>query len=173
MSNKFKDIDIKNLTYYFFNDIINIEHFDQNNIKIDEKLHENIFIYCIGYVTIKKYVKIYIVNSLYLIFKTSMVTFEEINKSKYSTLVPINESKEKIKKCVELSGKIRDLITSITKNSDDYDEKYMKIKFNSDVELPLNKTTEIPTITIVFHENNNIFHKNFQMKVCIKYKNKK
>ena len=43
MSNKFKDIDIKNLTYYFFNDIINIEHFDQNNIKIDEKLHENIF----------------------------------------------------------------------------------------------------------------------------------
>ena len=64
MSNKFKDIDIKNLTYYFFNDIINIEHFDQNNIKIDEKLHENIFIYCIGYVTIKKYVKIYIVNPL-------------------------------------------------------------------------------------------------------------
>ena len=34
----------------------------------------------------------------------------------------------------------------------------MKIKFNSDDELPLNKTTEIPTITIVvrtvFHENN-------------------
>ena len=27
--------------------------------------------------------------------------------------------------------KIRDLIRSITKNSDDYDEKYMKIKFNS------------------------------------------
>ena len=71
------------------------------------------------------------------------------------------KAKKKKKKCVELSGKIRDLITSITKNSDDYDEKYMKIKFNSDVELPLNKTTEIPTITIVFHENNNIFHKNF------------
>ena len=35
--------------------------------------------------------------------------------------------------------KIRDLIRSITKNSDDYDEKYMKIKFNSDDELPLIK----------------------------------
>ena len=45
--------------------------------------------------------------------------------------------------------KIRDLIRSITKNSDDYDEKYMKMKLNSDVELLLNKTIEIPTITIV------------------------
>ena len=43
------------------------------------------------------------------------------------------------------------------------DEKYMKIKFNSDDELPLNKTKEIPTIAIVvravFHENRNIIHK--------------
>ena len=35
--------------------------------------------------------------------------------------------------------KIRDLIRSITKNSNGYDEKYMKIKFNSDDELPLTK----------------------------------
>ena len=33
MSNKFKDIDIKNHTYYFFHDIINIKKFDSNNIK--------------------------------------------------------------------------------------------------------------------------------------------
>ena len=36
MSKKVKDIDIKNRTYYFFNDIINIKNFDSNNIKIDE-----------------------------------------------------------------------------------------------------------------------------------------
>ena len=54
-------------------------------------------------------------------------------------------------------GEIRDLIRSVTKNSDDYYEKYMKIKFNSHFELPLNKTTEIPTITIVFHENNKYY----------------
>ena len=35
--------------------------------------------------------------------------------------------------------KIRDLIRSITKNLDDYDEKYMKIKFSSDDKLPLKK----------------------------------
>ena len=37
MSNKVKDIDIKNRIYYFFNDIINIKNVDSENIKIDEK----------------------------------------------------------------------------------------------------------------------------------------
>ena len=45
--------------------------------------------------------------------------------------------------------KIRDLIKSITKNSDVCDEKYVKIKFNSDDELPVNKTIEIPIMVIV------------------------
>ena len=44
-SNKVKDIDIKNRTYYFFNDTINIKSFDPNNIKIDEKSYKNILIY--------------------------------------------------------------------------------------------------------------------------------
>ena len=35
MSNKVKDVDMKNRTYYFFNNIINTENFDPNNIKID------------------------------------------------------------------------------------------------------------------------------------------
>ena len=69
MSNKLKDVNIKNRTYYFFNDIIDIENFDLNNIKIDEKSYKNILIYYIRYVTIKKYVKIYSVNPLYLIFR--------------------------------------------------------------------------------------------------------
>ena len=63
--------------------------------------------------------------------------FEEINGNKYLTLVT-NESKEKIKTCQELWVKIKYLIRSTTKNSDDYDEKYMKIKFNSDDKLTLN-----------------------------------
>ena len=69
--------------------------------------------------------------------------------------------KRKIKKYKELFIKIRDLIRSITKNSDNYDEKYMKIKFNSDDELSLNKTIEVLTITIVvraiFLENNKYY----------------
>ena len=105
-----------------------------------------------------KYVKINSVNPLELIFNKVNGYFEEINGNKYLTLVSTNESKEKIKKYEELWSKIRDLIRSITKNSDDYDEKYMKIKFNSDDELPLNKTIKVPNMIVVvravFHENN-------------------
>ena len=44
MSNKAKNINIKNRTYYFLNDIISIENIDVNNIKIDEKSYRNILI---------------------------------------------------------------------------------------------------------------------------------
>ena len=47
MSNKVKNIDKTNCTYYFFNDIMNIKNFDLNIIKIDEKLYKNILIYYI------------------------------------------------------------------------------------------------------------------------------
>ena len=53
MSSKFKAIDIKNHTYNFSDDIINIKIFDPNNIKIDKKTCKNILIYYIGYVTMK------------------------------------------------------------------------------------------------------------------------
>ena len=53
-----KNISIKSQTYYFFDDTINIKDFDPNNIKIYEKSYKNILIYYIGYVTIKKDLKI-------------------------------------------------------------------------------------------------------------------
>ena len=68
MSNIVKDI--KNHTYYFFDDIINTKDFYSNDIKIDEKSYKNILIYYIGYVMINgsKYIKINIVNPLYRMF---------------------------------------------------------------------------------------------------------
>ena len=49
-----KEINIKNLTYYFYNDIIDIETFDLNNLKLDKKSYKDLVNYNIGYVTIKK-----------------------------------------------------------------------------------------------------------------------
>ena len=69
-----------------------------------------------------KYIKIYVENPLYLIFRNINGYFEEINESRYLTLVLANESKEKIKEDKELWNKIKDLIKSINNNSDDYDE---------------------------------------------------
>ena len=52
---------------------------------------------------------------------------------------PTDKSKDTLKRYEEIWNKMRDLIRSITKNSDYYDEKYMKIKFNSDDDLHLRK----------------------------------
>ena len=95
-----KDIDMKNRTYYFFNNIISINNFDPDKIKIDEKSYKNILIYYNGYVMIKdlKYVKINSVNPLYLIFSKGNGYFEEINGNKYLTQVPPANERKKNKK---------------------------------------------------------------------------
>ena len=56
-----KQINIKNRTYYFFNDMINTKNFDLSPLKIDKKAIKNIDIYYIGYITIKNIMKIFIV----------------------------------------------------------------------------------------------------------------
>ena len=64
-----KEVNIKNRTYYFFNDVISIKDFDPNLPKIDKKSYKNIDICYIGYITVKDsyYVKINNVSPLYLI----------------------------------------------------------------------------------------------------------
>ena len=74
-----KDTNIKNHTYYFFNDIINIKDFNLNNIKIDEKSYKDILIDYIGYVTNKKDLKTYSVTPLCIIFGNVNRYFEKIN----------------------------------------------------------------------------------------------
>ena len=84
MSNKIKNIDMKNHIYYFFDNIINIKNFDPNLklTKVDEISYKNILIYYIGYVTIKdsKHVKIYSINPLYLIMNKVNGHFEDNKK---------------------------------------------------------------------------------------------
>ena len=58
---------------------------------------------------------------------------------------------------------MRDLIRSITKNLDDYEEKYMKIKFDSDDNLTINKTIEIPITKIVVKA---VLHENITLSTC-------
>ena len=130
------------------------------------KSDTNIFLFTtIRYLAIKnsKCVKMYSGNPLSLTFSKVNGYFEEINQNKHLRLVPTNESKAKNKKYPEVWIETSYLIRSITKNPNDYDEKYMKIKFNSHNELSLNKTIEIRTmkivVRVVFKEIINIIHK--------------
>ena len=82
---KSKEINIKNRTYYFFDDIINIKDFDSNLLKIDKKSDKNMDIYYIGYIIIKDsdYVEINSVNPLYLIIDKVDGYIEEKNGNKF------------------------------------------------------------------------------------------
>ena len=83
---QFKEINIKNQTNYFLNDMIDINNFHSNLIKTDKNSHKDIDIYYIGYVTIKKLgdcENIHSVNLLYLIIHSATGHFKEKNGEKY------------------------------------------------------------------------------------------
>ena len=77
-----KEIDIKNRTYYFFDDTINIKFFDSNQIKIDKKSNKSL-----------SYVKISSVDPLYLIIDKVDRYIQGNNENKYVTLVSTDKSK--------------------------------------------------------------------------------
>ena len=65
-----KEINIKNRTYYFLNDMINIKDFNSSSLKLGKKSYKDIGIYNIGYITNKEidvYENICCLNPLYLI----------------------------------------------------------------------------------------------------------
>ena len=146
---KVKQIEIKNRTYYFYNDIINIEEFDSNLLKIDKKSYKDIDIYYIGYITIKKisdFENNCSINPLHLITRKVDRHIEEKNESKYlvfdsTELHSTDENKEVLKKYTELWDWIKSKIgtTNDGKNGE-YGKVCMKIKFNTGDNLPLNKS---------------------------------
>ena len=95
-----KQINIKNRTYYFYNSIIDLKHFDARLLKTDKKSYKNIDIYYIGYITIKKiddYESIYSVNPLYLRINHASGYIEEKNGNKYLIFDSVEECKEVLK----------------------------------------------------------------------------
>ena len=127
-----KEINIKNRTYYFYNDIIDIKTFDSNNLKLDKKTYKDLDIYNIGYVTIKKIGSGYdikSVNPLYLLIENASGYIEEINKDKYLVFDVTDENKELLKRYDDVFNRIMGEIKKIDDNWLEYSKDYMKIQF--------------------------------------------
>ena len=159
-----KQINIKNRTYYFYNDIINIKNFDAKLLKIDKKSYKDIGIYNIGYITFKRIddcEKIYSVNPLYLLIDHASGYIEEKGVNKYLVFDSTDENKELLKKYNDVFNGIRNKIKKISGDECDYEKDYMKIKFNSDDNLPLNKQLKFhnmtTTIRSVFEEDGKLY----------------
>ena len=159
-----KQIDIKNRTYYFYNDMIDIKKFDSNLLKIDKKSYKDIGIYNIGFITIKKiddYENIYSVNPLYLTITHASGYIEEKDVNKVLIFDSTDKNKELLKKYKDVFNGIRNKIKKISGAECDYEKVYIKIKFNSDDGLPLNKQLKfhnmIITIRSVFEEDGKLY----------------
>ena len=150
---KVKQIEIKNRTYYFYNDMINLKNFDSNLLKIDKKHYKGINIYYIGYITIKKIddcENIYSVNPLYLIIGKVDGHIEEKNESKYLVFDSTDENKEVLKKYTELWDRSKNEFKTINGGKKGgYGKDFMKIKFNTDYNLPLNNPLKLHLLTTI------------------------
>ena len=131
--------------------MINIKNFHSSLLKIDKKSYKNIDIYYIGYIIVKdsEYVNINSVNPLYLNIKKVEEYVEEINGNKYLTLVFTVKNKEVLTKHTELWDGIKNSIEKINNKSGEYGKDIMKIKFDLDDSLPLNKTLKLYNMTII------------------------
>ena len=149
-----KQIVIKNQTHYFYNDIINLKDFESKLLKVDKKHYKGINTYYIEYITIKKIdncENIRSVNPLYLLVNHGNGHIEEKNENKYLIFDDtIDENKKLLKKYTDVQDGIKNEIKTINGDkANDYGKDYMKIKFHSDDDLPLNKPLKFHAMTII------------------------
>ena len=133
-------------------------------MKSDKKSYKDICLYNVGYITIKKIgdcENIFSVNHLYLCITHASGYIEEINENKYLIFDSIDENKELLKKYNDVFNGIRDKIKEINSDECDYEKDYMKIKFNSDDDLPLKKPLKFHLMTIttrsIFKEDGKLY----------------
>ena len=127
-----KQLNIKNRTYYFYD--------DPSLLKLDKKSSRDISIYYIGYVTKKPEYNINSVNPLYLLISELDGFIEEKNGSKYLNIALTDSNNDVLIKYAKVCSGIKCQIKKINNGSvGEYGKDYMKIKFDSDDNLPLNK----------------------------------
>ena len=141
-----KELDIKNQTYYFLGDMIDINNFHSNLLKIDRKPYKDVNIYYIGYITINKFSdceNIHSVNPLYLKIHSATIYIKEQYGEKY-LILDLTEKYEEV-----FSG-IKSKIETINGGKEMfYEENYARIGVNTDDDIPLNKPLKFPKLTII------------------------
>ena len=133
-------------------------------LKIDKKSYKNISIYNNGYITkkIDDYENIYSVNPLYLTISSNVSGYiEKEGVNKYLIFDQTDENKELLKKHNDIFNGIRNKIKKVSGDECVYEKDYMRIKLNSDDELPWNKQLNfhnmIITITSLFEEDGRLY----------------
>ena len=169
-----KQINIKNQFYYFYNDIIDIKTFGSNMLKLDKKSYKNLDIYNTGHVTVKRIGSGYNINSvnpLYLRIGNANGYIEEINDDKYLIFDVTYENKKLLKRYDDVFNGIMDKIKKIDDDWFEYSKEYIKIRFSSDDNFPLNEPLKFYNMTVTircaFSEDNKIYPQVFLDKALL------
>ena len=145
-----KQLNIKNRTYYFYNDLINLKKFNSSLLELDKKSVIDINIYYIGYLTKKPEYNIDSVNPLYFNIRELDGFIDENNGNKYLNTTLTDTNNYVLIKFAEVWSGIKDQIKKINNDSVvECDKDYMKIKFDSDDNLLLNKVLKFYALTFI------------------------
>ena len=152
-----KQMVIKNRTYYFNNDLINIIDFDERLLKLDKKNQ-----WCLIYITLFILLKVphrnvNSVNPLHFIINRIDGFIEEKDGDKYLSIASTDRNSEVLKN-TQNSGVALKIVLKKINDSEwgEYDKDFTKIKFNSDNDIPLNKQLYFLTVQVIIR---NIFEK--------------
>ena len=130
---KIKQINIKNATYYFYNDIIDLDEFDGSKIKVDKKDFNDIDIYYLGYEYKKKITEcneINSVNPLYLRITDMKGQFKKGKGDNIWYLI-ISGDENVLKIFANIWKSIRAKLEKNTSGIVQYDKDYMKINLKA------------------------------------------
>ena len=144
-----KQLNIKNRTYYFDNDLINALNFNPINLKLDKKTWKDIDIYSIVYVDKNKPEdwSVKSVNLLYLIINKVFCSVEKENGVKYLKIEK-NHSEPVLNHWNQVFDSIRYHIKKLSNEDYNFNDGFNKIKFISDDSLKLDKLIYFPTLTV-------------------------
>ena len=163
------ELNIKNRTYYFLNDLINILNFESINLKLDKKIWKDIIIwdiiyigYYIGYIDKNKPKdwQVRTVNPLYLMINKVFCSVEDENCVRYLKIEK-NHSEPALNKWNLVFDSIKDNIKKISNEEVNFNDAFNKIKFISDDSLRQDKLIYSPSLTVVIRcifEKDNIFY---------------
>ena len=145
-----KEMNIKNWTYYFYNDFIDFGEFDESKIKVDKKDFNDIDIYYLGYEHKKKISECNVINSVNPLYLRIINMNGQFEKGKDDAWYLVISDKDDVyKKLVDIFESIKNEIIEKTWDALEYDKDYMKTKFESNNIFPIDKDVNIHMVTII------------------------
>ena len=162
-----KQLNIKNRSYYFYNDLINVLNFEASNLKLDKKTFKYIDIYYVGYVDKKPDWNINSVNPLYLIINRVYGSILEKNGNKFLT---IDKGDAVLKKYDQVFSGIKHYIMKVDDTEVVYNSDYKKINVLSGDSLPLDKLIYFPTMTVIIRcifKQNGVYYPQVYLDDCL------